>query len=396
MAQLKIGSSRDAALVMAADVLLWPIGLTRRVWRRRPGAPPRQVLCLRLERLGDLIMTLPALAELRSRTPAAAIDLVVGRWNEELARTIPGIRRVDVVDANWLARDGGGQSLEALLLQAVGWRQRGYDLAINFEPDIRSNLLVAASGAAWTAGFVTGGGGALLDTRLDYDTSRHTTVNATQLVQSLFPHDAAAAPTQSGLTLPEAARAEASRLFGSIKGTITVGIHVGAGREIKQWPIDRFREVAKVLLQRGAALVFTGSAEDRAMVDAVTAQLPPHSVLDLAGRLDVGALAAVIARLDLLLTVDTGPMHLASAVGTPVVAIFGPSDPARYAPTGPRDHVVRVDLPCSPCNRIRQPPARCVGHTPDCLRAVTATDVLRAVDSVLWPDRIPAGAAAKP
>src|SRR4249919_2276714 len=88
MAQLKIGSSRDAALVMAADMLLWPIGLTRRVWRRRPGAPPRQVLCLRLERLGDLIMTLPALAELRSRTPAAAIDLVVGRWNEELARTI--------------------------------------------------------------------------------------------------------------------------------------------------------------------------------------------------------------------------------------------------------------------------------------------------------------------
>ena len=132
------------------------------------------------------------------------------------------------------------------------------------------------------------------------------------------------------------------------------------------------------------------------MVDGVTAQLPAHAGARSRGRVDVGALAAVMARLDLLLTVDTGPMHLASAVGTPVVAIFGPSDPARYAPTGPRDHVVRVDLPCSPCNRIRQPPARCVGHTPDCLRAVTATDVLRAVDSVLWPDRIPAGAAAKP
>ena len=198
MAQLKIGSSRDAALVMAADTLLWPIGLTRRVWRRRPAAPPRQVLCLRLERLGDLIMTLPALAELRARTPAAAIDLVVGSWNEELARTIPGIRHVDVVDANWLSRDGGGQSLEALLLHAVGWRQRGYDLAINFEPDIRSNLLLAASGAAWAAGYVTGGGGPLLDTRLDYDTSRHTTVNAMNLVQSLFPHAAAGAVTHTG------------------------------------------------------------------------------------------------------------------------------------------------------------------------------------------------------
>jgi ADP-heptose:LPS heptosyltransferase len=234
MAQLKIGSSRDAALVMAADMLLWPIGLTRRVWRRRPAAPPRQVLCLRLERLGDLIMTLPALAELRARTPAAAIDLVVGSWNEELARTIPGIRHVDVVDADWLSRDGGGQSLEVLLMHALGWRQRGYDLAINFEPDIRSNLLLPASGAAWAAGYVTGGGGPLLDTRLDYDTSRHTTVNAMNLVQSLFPHAAAGAVTPYGLTLPESARAEASRLFGAVKGTITIGVHVGAGREIRR------------------------------------------------------------------------------------------------------------------------------------------------------------------
>ena len=91
------------------------------------------------------------------------------------------------------------------------------------------------------------------------------------------------------------------------------------------------------------------------------------SVVDLTGRVDIPVLAAVIADLDLLLTVDTGPMHLASATGTPIVAIFGPSDPARYGPTGPRDRIVRVDLPCSPCNRIRQPPARCVGHTPDCL-----------------------------
>ena len=73
-------------------------------------------------------------------------------------------------------------------------------------------------------------------------------------------------------------------------------------------------------------------------------------------------------------------MHLAVAVGTPVVAVFGPSDPARYAPRGPLDRVVRVDLPCSPCNRIRLPPARCVGHTPDCLAFVTADSVVHRRD----------------
>ena len=92
---------------------------------------------------------------------------------------------------------------------------------------------------------------------------------------------------------------------------------------------------------------------------------------------------AILARLELLVTGDTGPMHLASAVGTPVVAVFGPSDPARYATSGPFDQVVRIDLPCSPCNRIRRPPERCVGHTPDCLAGITANAVFAAASSVL-------------
>jgi ADP-heptose:LPS heptosyltransferase len=85
----------------------------------------------------------------------------------------------------------------------------------------------------------------------------------------------------------------------------------------------------------------------------------------------------------LLITGDTGPMHLAVAVETPVVAVFGPSDPARYGPRGPYDRVVRVDLPCAPCNRIRRPPARCVGHIPDCLALVTTDTVVTAARSVL-------------
>jgi ADP-heptose:LPS heptosyltransferase len=76
-------------------------------------------------------------------------------------------------------------------------------------------------------------------------------------------------------------------------------------------------------------------------------------------------------------------MHLAAAVGTPVVAVFGPSDPVRYGPRGPHDQIVRMDLPCSPCNRIRLPPERCVGHTPDCLVFVSADRVLTAALSVL-------------
>jgi ADP-heptose:LPS heptosyltransferase len=82
-------------------------------------------------------------------------------------------------------------------------------------------------------------------------------------------------------------------------------------------------------------------------------------------------------------TGDTGPMHLAAAVGVPIVAVFGPSDPARYAPRDPMHQVVRVDLPCSPCNRIRLPPERCVGHTPDCLTGIDVEMVYRAAEGTL-------------
>ena len=111
--------------------------------------------------------------------------------------------------------------------------------------------------------------------------------------------------------------------------------------------------------------------------------LPAASVIDASGDLDLLELAALLQQLDLFITGDTGPMHLAATVGTPVVAVFGPSAPHRYAPTGPADRIVRVDLPCSPCNRIRQPPARCVGHTPDCLVAVSSEAVITAALAVL-------------
>ena len=158
-----------------------------------------------------------------------------------------------------------------------------------------------------------------------------------------------------------------------------VGLHASGGREIKQWSPERFGEVAaRLARERGATIVLTGSPADRALVDPARRTLAPASVIDLCGSLDLLTLAAVLERLDVYVTGDTGPMHLAAAVGTPVVAVFGPSDPVRYAPRTDRHRIVRIDLPCSPCNRIRLPPARCVGHTPDCLEGIDVEMVYRA------------------
>jgi ADP-heptose:LPS heptosyltransferase len=382
MARLTIYDRRERALVAAADALLSPAALGR-VFRRRDSEPPRRILCFRLERIGDLLMTGHALAELRALAPGASIDLAVGSWNRDIAAAIPGIDRIETLDAGWLARDGSGHTPLGLARRVAGWRERRYDLAINFEPDIRTNFAMAAAGARRRVGFGSGGGGALLDLALDYDPSMHTVDNARRLVHAAAgraPDDA----VHWGLRIPEASRAEATRLLAPFGGALKVGMHVSGGRAIKQWPEDRFREVAEHLVaDRSAAIVLTGSPGDRAQVDLVRAALPPDRVLDLSGGISLLTAAAVIEQLALFVTGDTGPMHLANAVGTPIVAVFGPSDPRRYAPRGTRDVVVRIDLPCSPCNRIRRPPERCVGHTPDCLAGIETAQVLAAIDDTL-------------
>jgi ADP-heptose:LPS heptosyltransferase len=394
MSRLNIYDRRERALVAMADALLLPVALARR-FRGRASNPPSRILCFRLERIGDLLMTLPALAELRALAPGASIDLVVGSWNREIASAIRGVDRVETLDARWLAREGSGPPAPqrcfgetssgtfGLVAHSARWRSRRYDLAINFEPDIRTNIATAAAGARRTVGFANGGGGAMLDVALDYDFRSHTADNATALVRAAMGH-APVAPAESTLRIPESVRAEASRLLAPFAGALKVGMHVSGGRPIKQWPETRFREVAERLVRdRNAAIVLTGIPADRAQVEIVRAALSPDRVLDLSGGASLLTVAAVIEQLDLFVTGDTGPMHLAHAVSTPIVAVFGPSDPARYAPRGARDTIVRIDLPCSPCNRIRLPPARCIGHTPDCLAGIEAARVLTAIDDTL-------------
>src|SRR5687768_16239544 len=165
---LQIYDPRDRRLVGVADLALRVASPAFRLMRRPPANPPPRILLLRLERIGDLLMSLEAIEDVRVAAPDAEIDLVAGSWNVELARRIRGISRVDTMDARWLSRETEGLTLGAMLKRTAAWRGRNYDLAINFEPDIRSNLLLAASRASRTAGFSSGGGGAMLDVASPY------------------------------------------------------------------------------------------------------------------------------------------------------------------------------------------------------------------------------------
>jgi len=424
---LQVYERRERWAVGLADVALRALAAPAKLRHAPPAeAAPRRILVLRLERIGDLLMTFDALARLRASLPSARIDLVVGSWNEPLAHAMAVAHRVDLLDAPWLARDQSGASSARLLSHARGWRRHGYDLAINLEPDIRSNLLLWLSGAPRRVGYDTGGGGATLTEAAAYDPSLHTHDNAVRLVElaisavstaelragepgagnSRMGADASRGgsppglksqpasgesrqPRQTGeclrLQLPEASRERAGRLLAPAAGALCIGLHASGGRPVKQWHSGRFAEVATALAREyGATMVLTGTSHDTTIVRDVQAAIPSDvRVVNLSGQADLLDLAAVLERLAVFVTGDTGPMHLAAAVGTPVVALFGPSDPVRYAPRTVTSCIVRIDLPCSPCNRIRLPPERCRGHVPDCLDGIGVDHVIAAVRELL-------------
>jgi ADP-heptose:LPS heptosyltransferase len=174
------------------------------------------------------------------------------------------------------------------------------------------------------------------------------------------------------------------------KGPV-IGLHPGAGRRIKEWPGERFIELGRRLVaEKGARLVLTGSASESGKANAISRAIP-GSVLDLSGKLGLNAVAEVMSAFDAFVSGDTAAMHFACALGLPSVAIFGPSDPARYFSggdlgfdAGGKHLVISPSLWCSPCNLIRRPPAECaMAAVPECLDGIATDKVFAATLEVL-------------
>jgi ADP-heptose:LPS heptosyltransferase len=154
-------------------------------------------------------------------------------------------------------------------------------------------------------------------------------------------------------------------------------LHPTARWETKLWEGERWRSLAAALTAAGIGTVFTGSATDTPTIAGICAGLGPRS-RSLAGRLSLKHLAAVLARADLVVTVDSGPMHVAAAVGTRVLALFGPTDPARTGPLG-AGRVLRRSLPCAPCLR-----RHCqIADTRRCMRELGVDEVLATAAELL-------------
>src|SRR5262245_19011259 len=280
-------------------------------WRshaRRPLDPAgvRDVLVLRLDRIGDVLMSLPALHDLRAALPQARIRLAVGAWSAEVARGAP-VDEILVWSAPWVGRPNeGAQRKGALFAAARALRGAALDLGIDLQGDVRASLLLWLSGARARVGYANTGGAYLLTHAVPLD---HSVSQLEHNLGSLIlaVGTAAAKPRFDPLTAED--RSFATHLYENLhleEKRPLVGVHPSGGRRVKQWPIERWAEVAaRLQREHGATILITGSAADAPLAAALARQLPERP-LDLTGRLGVRETMALLSRLDLFLSPDTG------------------------------------------------------------------------------------------
>jgi heptosyltransferase I len=295
--------------------------------------PERRFLIVRLGSLGDIIHTLPAAAALRDSFPKARIDWVVeSKWraildgNGELNRVVSFDRRraARVVDS-------------VALLRAAK-----YSCAIDFQSLYKSALLAFLSGAQERLGFdceyAREGLASLLYTRRVHPTGAHKVEHNLSLAAAA----GAALPDVPRFTLPRSAEAEewAESKLRELGASNFYLISPGGGWRSKCWPAERYgalhREISNRMGLRG--IVSFGPGEEK-LAEAVVIAAGPNALFPLA--MDLPQLMAVLRRAKFFVGADTGPLHLAAALGKPVIGLFGPTDPARNGPYGGRAIVVR-------------------------------------------------------
>ncbi|MHC5026411.1 MAG: lipopolysaccharide heptosyltransferase I [Planctomycetota bacterium] len=344
-----------------------------------------QILIIKTSAIGDVIHTLPALTMLRRAYPDAQITWLVEEAAAGILEGHPALDRILVARRkSWIRALKRGRlgALGEFIRFARELRKTKYDLLVDFQGLLKSSMWVVLARATRKAGFGRGmehaeGSWIFLNERVPaIDMDVHALDRGIILLEHLgVPR----AQLDYGMTIEDDVADEAANLLTTAglggDGPL-VAINPVAKWPTKLWFPERFAAVADELVAAGCRVVFTGGREDAAAIDDIERQM--HSTtIRVDGRTSLRGLAAVLDHADVLLSTDTGPMHLACAVGTPVVAIFGPTAPWRTGPHGDRNTVLRVELTCSPClkrdcrTRAYEPMA--------CMNRLEADEVARAV-----------------
>uniref|UniRef100_A0A7V4LDA3 Glycosyltransferase family 9 protein n=1 Tax=Desulfobacca acetoxidans TaxID=60893 RepID=A0A7V4LDA3_9BACT len=354
------------------------------------------IVVINLMRLGDVAQTGPVLRRLKAVHPRSRVSLVVMDLFAEPARMLPRVDRLLTFPSHALAAALEGEAgWPRAVQEAAAWLAEAFptppDLVINLTPNRLAALLAFATGSRDIRGMTVDAQGELFTqppwASYALVVSKARAANPFNLVD-LFLREGGLTPDGGGLELqvPEAAAQEARRFLQGLNlapGTVLVGLVPGASRPERSWPPRSFARAARLLLKELPChfLIF-GSQGEIPLGEAVLRDLPPGAATSLLGRTPIPLLTALLAGLDLLITNDTGPMHLAAAVGTRTLGLFLAG--ARVhdtGPVGPEHVVLEPHLACHPCL------APC--PEPPCHQLITPPQVAALAGALVSPSSRP-------
>ena len=374
----------------------------KRLFRRSPALPPepvRRILVLKMWGMGSIVLATPLLERLRQLHPEARIDFVSLRENEPILELCPQIDRPVSIDLGRGVLAFGLGALRALRIL----RSERYDLLFDLEFFTRFSAIFSfLVGARRSHGFSAKGNwrGRLHDVEVPFNAYHHVALNFLTLLRDpMDPVDLHELSHGEGLPRLEARpedRESCERRLAEHpawrEGEPLVVVNPNAGDMAleRRWPLERMAELLKHLAgQYRGNIALVGSAAEREYVESVVRESGVEArISNLAGRLELGELVALLARAAVVVSNDSGPLHLAAAAGASTVALFGPETPTLYRPlrsrVGQRHAVHYRGLACSPCMFVHDNKVlSCWFAQARCMTGIQPADVLSDVVDLL-------------
>jgi heptosyltransferase-2 len=325
--------------------------------------------------VGDAVMSLPAISSVCRGVPGAEVAVLAKPWAAELFAGYPGIHRAILYQSPGDHEGMGGRWKLARQL-----KKEFFDLALHLPNSFDSALVSLLAGIPRRAGYNTDGRGILLTHKVSADgrvKRGHQVEYYLHLVRSLGLQTAEGVPA---LTVFQDRIPEAEAILKSADGGDGPYVGMSPGAQYgsaKEWFPERFGQLGRrIETELGGRFLILGSAGDRALASRI-GQTAGKGAVDLTGKTTLGQAMALIARCRVFVTNDSGLMHVAAALGVPLVAIFGSTDPSRTGPRGRNSRVIYKPIPCAPCLKARCPQSR------ECMEAVSVDEVFEEVKN-LW------------
>jgi lipopolysaccharide heptosyltransferase II len=346
--------------------------------------PMENILIILIAGIGDLVLASKAIRSIRNGHPHAQIHLLT---NSDAAPLAKNDRSIDHVWSFPIREFRKDRRFAVEILRLIGaLRKIRFHSVLNLyavdsvSGAVKMGLLFSAFPSPLKAGHDSKGLGLFLTNKVPEATFRDRHISQAMLEVAL---SAGGARDDQGIAVSWGSASELKwkRFFARGNGRpdrVVVGVNPGGDRQNRRWNPDRYAYVADRLIDHhGARVIVLGGPSEKGIADRIESRMRNRPE-NLSGQLSLDELTYVIGQFDLLITNDSGPMHIAAALGVPLVAVFGPEDPARLGPyTDPRLYrIASGRVPCSPCNKS-------ICDNPLCLDAISSDDVLRECESLL-------------